>query len=197
MYIASSPTAAPRQPSCCARRTAKAARSRNETLANLSSLSIEQAHAMRRVLRGEKVVGVDDLFEAIRSPHHGHVHAVRVAMRRLGIAELISSRPCRERDLVLAMITARVAAPDCKLATSRWWHATTIPEEFAVADPDEDDLYEALDWLGERQERIEGKLARRHLTGALLGLYDLMSVPYQGETCPLAARGPSGRTSRV
>ena len=170
---------------------------KKRTLANLSRLSIEQAHAMRRVLRGEKVVGVDELFEAIRSAHHGHVEAVRVAMRRLGIAELISSRPCRERDLVLAMITARVVAPDSKLATSRWWHTTTIPEEFAVADADEDDLYEALDWLGERQERIEGKLARRHLTGERLALYDLTSVPYQGETCPLAARGRSGKTSRV
>lgn len=170
---------------------------KKRTLANLSSLSMDQVQAMRRVLRGEKLVGVDDLFEAIRSPHHGHVQAVQVAMRRLGMAELISSRPSRERDLVLAMITARVLAPDSKLATSRWWHTTTIPEEFGVADADEDDLYEALDWLGERQKRIERKLAGRHLESGGLALYDLTAVSYQGETCPLAALGRSGKTTRV
>ena len=170
---------------------------KKRTLANLSSLSMEQVQAMRRVLRGETLVGVEDLFEAIRSPHHGHVQAVQVAMQRLGIAKLISSRPCRERDLVLAMITARVLAPDSKLATSRWWHTTTIPEEFGVADANEDDLYEALDWLGEREGRIERKLAGRHLAGGGLALYDLTAVSYHGETCPLAALGQSGKRTRL
>jgi hypothetical protein len=108
---------------------------KKRTLANLSSLSLEQVQGMRRVLRGEKLVGVDDLFEAIHSSHHGHVQAVHAALRRLGIAELLSPRPCRERDLVLAMITTRVLAPDSKLATSRWWHTTTIPAEFGGATP--------------------------------------------------------------
>jgi hypothetical protein len=170
---------------------------KKRTLANLSSLSLEQAQGMRRVLRGEKLVGVDDLFEAIHSSHHGHVQAVHAALRRLGIAELLSPRPCRERNLVLAMITARVLAPDSKLATSRWWHTTTIPAEFGVTDADEDDLYAALDWLGERQERIERKLAGRHLEPGGLALYDLTAVHYHGETCPLATLGRSGKTTRL
>jgi hypothetical protein len=170
---------------------------KKRTLANLSSLSMEQVQAMRRVLRGEKLVGVDDLLEAIRSPHHGHVQAVRVAMKRLGMAKLISGRSSRERALVLAMITARVLAPDSKLATSRWWHTTTIPEEFGVADADEDDLYEALDWLRKRQQRIERKLGERHLSCHGLALYDLTGVRYHGETCSLAALGRSGKTTRL
>jgi hypothetical protein len=87
-------------------------------------------------------------------------------MRRLGIPELITSRPSRERDLVLAMIAARVLEPDSKLATTRWWHTTTIPEEFGVEDANEDDLYAALDWLGERQKRIEGSLSGIFRKGA-------------------------------
>jgi transposase len=88
-------------------------------------------------------------------------------------------------------------APDSKLATSRWWHTTTIPAEFGVTDADEDDLYAALDWLGERQERIERKLAGRHLEIGGLALYDLTAVHYHGETCPLATLGRSGKTTRL
>lgn len=170
---------------------------RTRTLANLSRWPPAQVEALRRVLRGEKLVGVDDLFETIRSPHHGHVQAVGVAMRRLGMRELLASRPSRERDLVLAMITARVLAPDSKLATSRWWHTTTIPDEFGVEDANEDDLYAALDWLGERQKRIEQRLAGRHLAEGGLALYDLTAVSYEGKTCPLAARGPGGEKGKL
>ncbi len=162
---------------------------KKRTLANLSKLPMDQVLAMRRVLRGEKLVGVEDLLETIRSVPHGHVQAVKVALERLGMAELVGSRPSRERSLVLAMIVARVLAPDSKLATSRWWHTTTIPEEFGVEDADEDELYRALDWLGERQKRIEGKLAQRHLCEGGLALYDLTAVRYEGQTCPLAALG--------
>jgi len=171
---------------------------KKRTLANLSGLPMDQVLSMRRVLRGEKLVGVDDLLETIRSVPHGHVQAVELAMQRLGMAELLASRPSRERSLVLAMITARVLAPDSKLATSRWWRTTTIPETFGVEDADEDDLYGALDWLGERKERIERKLAGRHLSEGGLALYDLTAVRYEGRSCPLAALGHrQGRTWKL
>jgi len=169
---------------------------KKRTLANLSSLSMEQVQAMRRALRGEKLAPADELFEAVASAHHGHVQAVQAAMRRLGLAELIAARPSRERDLVLSMIAARVLEPDSKLATTRWWRTTTLPEEFGVADADEDDLYAALDWLGARQKRIEQKLAGRHLREGGLALYDLTAVSYEGETCPLAALGHGGRKGK-
>ena len=162
---------------------------RKRTLANLSALSTEQVDALRRILRGEKLAPVAELFEIVRSRHHGHVQAVRVAMKQLGFESLVASRPSRERDLVLAMVIARILEPASKLATTRWWHTTTLPEAFGVADADEDDLYAALDWLITRQEHIEKKLAARHLREGGLVLYDLSSSYFEGTTSPLAARG--------
>jgi len=162
---------------------------RKRTLANLSSLPNEQIFAIRAVLRGEKLHPVDELFEAIASRPHGHVEAVRLAMQRLGFEPLVASRRCRERDLVCAMVAARIIAPHTKLATTRWWHTTTLAEDLRVADADEDDLYAAMDWLLERQGTIEKKLAARHLGEGSLVLYDLSSSYFEGTTCPLAKLG--------
>jgi transposase len=162
---------------------------RKRTLANLSALSAEQVDSIRRVLKGERVVPVSELFETVRSYHHGHVQAVRTAMRRLGFESLLASRPCRERDLVVAMVAAQILEPESKLATTRWWHTTTLPTTLGVEDATEDDLYEALDWLATRQEDIEKKLAARHLKKGGLVLYDLTSSYFEGKTCPLAALG--------
>ena len=147
------------------------ARVRKRTLANLSALSPAQVEAIRRTLKGETLVPIGDLFEVVRSRHHGHVEAVRTAIAHLGFESLLASRPSRERDLVLAMVTARILEPTSKLATTRWWHTTTLPDAFGVTDADEDALYAALDWLITRQAPIEKKLAARHLmTGGLRAL---------------------------
>jgi hypothetical protein len=167
------------------------ARVRKRTLANLSSLSLAQVEAIRAVLRGEELRPVAQTFEIACSRAHGHVHAVVAAMQRLGLASLIAAKPGRERDLVLAMVAARIVAPSPKLATTRWWHTTTLAEDFAVADASEDELYTAMDWLLPRQERIQKKLAARHLRGGGLVLYDLSSSYFEGSTCPLAKRGYS------
>jgi len=167
----------------------EAGKVRKRTLANLSSLTDEQIDAIRRTLSGEKLVPVAELFDIVGSLHHGHVQAVDLVMKQLGFASLIASRPSRERDLVLAMVTARIVEPTSKLATVRWWQTTTIPQLFGVSDAQEDDLYEALDWLLTRQEHIEKKLAARHLPKGGLALYDLSSSYFEGKTCPLAALG--------
>jgi hypothetical protein len=162
---------------------------RKRTLANLSALPDEQIFAIRAVLRGEKLHPVNELFEVIESRPHGHVEAVRVAMQRLGFESLVASRRCRERDLVCAMVAARIIAPQTKLATTRWWHTTTLAEDLGVADADEDNLYAAMDWLLERQGAIEKKLAARHLGEGSLVLYDLSSSYFEGIACPLAKLG--------
>lgn len=164
-------------------------RVRKRTLANLSALSSEQVEALRRILKGEKLVAVAELFEIIRSRHHGHVQAVRDTMRQLGFESLIASRPSRERDLVVAMVVARILEPTSKLATTRWWHTTTLPEAMGVAEADENELYAALDWLLTRQKHIEKKLATRHLEEGGLVLYDLSSSYFEGKKCPLGAFG--------
>jgi transposase len=164
-------------------------RVRKRTLANLSSLSDEQIFAIRAILRGEPLCPPEQLFEAIGSRAHGHVAAVRVAMQRLGLAALIDPRASRERDLICALVGARVLAPHTKLATTRWWHTTTLAQEFGVEDADEDELYAAMDWLLARQGTIEKRLAARHLHADGLVLYDLSSSYFEGSCCPLARIG--------
>ncbi len=89
------------------------------TLANLSSLSIEQAHDIRRVLKGKKLVQPEEHFTILCSRPHGHVDAVLRTIRRLGLGKLITSRPCHERDLVISMIASRILCPQSKLALTR------------------------------------------------------------------------------
>jgi len=162
---------------------------RNETLANLSHLPAPVVDLIRRSLRGEQLCGVHERFEVIASRHHGHVEAVLTTMRRLGLETLIASRPSRQRDLVVAMVAARILAPTSKLATTRWWSTTTLPTLLGVDDATEDECYAAMDWLLERQGLIEKKLAARHLQADGLVLYDLTSSYFEGRSCPLAARG--------
>ena len=164
---------------------------KNETLGNLSHLPDNLIDMIRRSLRGEAFVAASERFEIASSRIHGDSDAVLLAMRKLGIASILSSRPCREARLVMAMIAARIIAADTKLATTRWWHSRTLVDELDVADANEDDLYAAMDWLVERQDRIQRKLAGRHLKEGGMLLYDLSSSWYEGETCVLARRGYS------
>jgi hypothetical protein len=164
---------------------------KNETLGNLSHLPEALIDLIRRSLQGETFVPLAQAFAITASRPHGHVQAVTLALQRLGMAALLASTPCRDRDLVLAMIAARILAPHPKLATTRWWHTTTLAEDFGVTDATEDDLYAAMDWLLARQDRIERKLAARHLSAGSLVLYDLSSSYFEGSTCPLAKLGYS------
>ena len=164
---------------------------KNETLGNLSHLPEPLIDIIRRSLQGQTFVPLADAFEITRSRAHGHVQAVSVALARLGLASVLATQPCRERDLVLAMVASRILDPDTKLATSRRWHTTTLAEDFGVADADEDDLYAAMDWLLARQDATQAKLAARHLSAGGLVLYDLSSSYFEGSTCPLARRGYS------
>lgn len=160
-----------------------------KTIANLSKCPPEAIEALRLALRGVQLVPREDFFAIETSTPHGHVQAVLGAMRRLGVDALLASRPCRERDLVMAMVAQRLLDPVSKLATTRLWHATTLAKELGVEDADANALYEALDWLGARQDRIEKKLARRHLGEGAVVLFDVSSSSYHGRTCPLARRG--------
>ena len=167
-------------------------RIRKRTIANLSALTLEQAEAIRLVLKGEKLAPAGGGLDCIRSLPHGHVEAVRIAMRRLGFEKLIDGKASRERDLAAAMVAARIIAPEAsKLAMTHAWSDTTLAEDFSVADAHEDELYAAMDWLIERQDRIEKRLAKRHLKEGGLMLFDLTSSSFEGVTCPLAKIGYS------
>jgi hypothetical protein len=167
----------------------EAGRVKNETVGNLSHLPDAVIDLIRRALRGEQLLPVEEQLTIVRSAHHGHVQAVLTALRRLGFARLLAARPSRERELVVALVVARILWPGSKLATHRWWHVTTLPECLDIADATEDDLYAAMDWLLERQGAIEKKLAARHLQEGGFALCDLTSSYFEGTHCPLAARG--------
>ena len=141
------------------------------------------------MLAGRSVQPVEALWQTTRSRSHGAVQAVRVAMHQLGFESLIASRSSAERDAVCAMVAARVLSAHTKLATTRWWHTTTLAEEYGVLETDEADLYAAMDWLLERQGQIQKKLAARHLSEGGLALYDLSSSYFEGTCCPLAKIG--------
>ena len=166
---------------------------RKRTLANLSDWPEAKIQALRRVLRGEKLGG--DPHKALsitRTLPHGHVAAVLRMIRRLGLDGILAPKRSRQRDLVLAMIAARVLFPTSKLDTSKRWADCTLAEELGVSDADEDELYAALDWLLARQPSIEQKLASRHLGEGASVLYDLSSSYYYGSHCPLAKFGHDG-----
>jgi transposase len=168
------------------------------TLANLSHWPTHKVETLRRLLHDEVLVSPRDLFETERTQPHGHVETILGTIRRLGLEHVIAATRSRERDLVIAMIAERLIEPCSKLATTRLWSTTTLAEELGVADADEDELYAAMDWLLARQERIEQKLAARHLTDGGVVLYDVTSSYYEGRTCPLARFGHDrdGHTGR-
>ena len=164
-------------------------KTRKRTVANLSACPQEKIETFRRLLRDEPLVSPQDLLATQKTLPHGHVEALLLALRKLGLDSMISAKPCRERDLVLAMIVERLLDPCSKLATTRQWHSTTLAEELGVSEASEDELYQAMDWLLERQERLEKKLAERHLQEGSLVLYDVSSSYYEGHTCPWAQYG--------
>jgi len=164
-------------------------KTRKRTLANLSAWPPEKIETFRRLLCDERLVSPHDLFATQKSLPHGQVEAILEMIGKLELDRLISAERCRERDLVVAMVVQRLISPASKLATTHHWHTTTLAEELGVAEATENDLYEAMDWLFERKERIEKKLAARHLSEGGLVLYDVSSSFYEGRTCPLAQFG--------
>lgn len=167
---------------------------RNRTLTNLSRWPEDKVDALERVLKGlPPKVNLAEAFEIARTRPHGHVAAAVGTLRRLGLEEVLDPAPSRARDLAVAMVVARVVEPASKAATARGLHPATLSsslgEVLGVSGADEDDLYEAMDWLLARQDSVETALARRHLSEGTLVLYDVSSAAFEGSTCPLARLG--------
>jgi transposase len=175
-------------------------RVRHETVANVSRLPPEAIEALTLALKGVALVPAGEAFEIVRARKHGHVEAVLTGVGRLGVARLLDREPSRERDLCLAMIAGRVLEPGSKLACTRQLHACTLGEELGVQGAVHDDLYAAMDWLLERQDAIEQRLARRHLREGELALFDVSCSYFEGRACPLARFGydhGSGKRGRM
>ena len=164
---------------------------KKRTVANLSSLSLEQAEQIRSILKGEQLTPVNALLVKKQTRQHGNVDAVHTAMRRLKFDALLSKKSCRQRDIIMGVIAALIIDPDSKLGVTRSWGNTTIPTIFNLEKVDEDDVYEAMDWLLLQQDKVEKKLASRHLGENDFVMYDLTSSYFEGTKCPLAKRGYS------
>ncbi len=168
---------------------------KTRTLANLSDWPDAKVEALRRVLKGETAIVSQDGLSIERSLPHGHVAAVLGMARKLGLHKLLPGSPPRLAKLALAMIVARVVEPAAKLATARQLSEATAAHSLGavleLGAVDEDELYAALDWLGEAQPRIEKALAKRHLRDGCLVLYDLTSSYLEGRHCELGRFGYS------
>ncbi len=170
---------------------------KKRTLANLSDWPAAKIEALRRVLRGDAAAASDpQALIMLRSLPHGHVAAALGTLHKLGLDRLLSQgarQPKREAALCIALIAARLIDPCSKLATSRLLDDATatcsLGQVLGLAAVDEQELYEALDWLIGQQEQIEAALARRHLKNGMLVLYDVSSTYFEGRTCPLAKFG--------
>jgi transposase len=167
---------------------------KKRTLLNLSDWSPDLVEGLRALLKGGAVLPPGQ--EAItikRSLPHGHVAAVLGTLRKIGLDRLLGPAGNRCRDLVIAMIVARLIAPVSKLATAKALDPATAASSLGavldLGEVDEDELYTALDWLLERQPQIEAALAKRHLKNGTLVLYDVSSSYFEGHCCPIAQRG--------
>jgi ribosomal protein L18 len=174
---------------------------RKRTLANLSCLSAAVIEGLKVLLRGGVAVpSAESVFTVERSLPHGHVAAVLGAARGAGSIVWFGSAPQELQPLLQAMVVARVIEPAAKLATHRMLQedtaASSLGRVLGVGQCSADDLYRALDWLHDAQEGIERRLARQHLHGSTLVLYDLTSTWLTGRCCELAARGHSRNGKR-
>jgi transposase len=173
-------------------------RVKSRTLANLSHLPPHQIEALSLALAGKLPTSASplpDSFRISRSLPHGHAAAVLGCLHHLQLDSILDSTPSHQRDLVVALIVARILDPASKLATARGLHPDTLNSSLGdllhLDAADESELYNAMDWLLPRQSRIEQKLAKRQLTGGGLVLYDLTSTYFEGRHCPLAKLGHS------
>src|SRR5215212_433874 len=144
---------------------------KHQTLANLSALPAQAIADLRASLAGRRLVDAEEALEVTRSLPHGHVAAVWAMARKLGFPALLGPAS-PQRDLAMALIVARVCRPDSKLATTRWWADTTLGVDLGVAEASTDQVYAAMDWLGDRQDKLQRRLDRKstRLNSSHLGI---------------------------
>ncbi|HET6745801.1 MAG TPA: IS1634 family transposase [Candidatus Limnocylindria bacterium] len=167
---------------------------RKRTLLNLSAWPRELVEGLRALLKGGTVIPAgQESLTITRSLPHGHVAAVLGTLRQIGLDRLLGPQGHRCRDLVVALIVSRILAPTSKLATAKALDpataASSLGTVLGLGPVDEEELYTALDWLLARQPALETALARRHLRGGTLVLYDVSSSYVEGRCCALARLG--------
>ena len=176
----------------------EAGKVKKRTLANLSHLPKHAIELLKVAIKEGPLTNIPalkDSFEIKQSLPHGHVKSVLEVAKKIGLANIISSKPGKELQLVMAMIISRIIYPKSKLSTSRGLDTetrnSTLSQELGIEECSSNDLYKAMDWLIKRQSRIEKKLADKHLEDRTLVLYDITSTYFEGDSCPIAKFGYS------
>src|SRR6201985_2331044 len=174
----------------------EAGKVKKRTLLNLSDWPHERIAGFKALLKGGTVIPKDqDAITIIRSLPHGHVDAALGTARKIGLDRLLGPDGNRCRDLILALVVNRILDPGSKLAAARALSPDTatssLGEQLGLGLVDENELYSALDWLAVRQPAIEAALAKRHLSGGTLVLYDVSSSYLEGRRCHPANFGYS------
>jgi hypothetical protein len=169
---------------------------KHETLGNLSDLPPDVIEFIRGRLSGELgEAAPGGTFRIVRSLPHGNVAAVLQTARNIGLDGLLASRTCRERDLILALVVSRIISPGSKLSACAGLRGataqSTLAEVLKLGRVEVDEIYAAMDWLLARQKRIENKLAKKHLQGGMLVLFDVSSSYYTGRKSSLVTHGYS------
>src|SRR5258708_20742001 len=198
MYVATVPNRSPPPAILLRESYREAGKVKSRTIANISHLSPAQIEALRGALSGTVSPTGLPLPDSLRieaSRPDGHVAAVLGSLRKLQLDAILDPQPSRQRDLVVAMIAARILDPASKLATARGLHSDTLHsslgELLGLDSAGDAELYTAMDWLLQRQPRIEQELSQRQLEDGAMVLYDLTSTYFEGRHCPLAKLGHS------
>lgn len=168
---------------------------KKRTLANISTWDPKVIAGLKVLLKGGHASkhSLEDQFTVERSLPHGHVAAVLGFLRQLGLHNTLERKNSRERSLAISLVVGRLLFPSSKLELSRHLNpataTSTLGEELNLGSVDEHDLYDGMRWLLQRQEKIQGRLAKQYLPEGTAVLYDLTSTYYEGSTCPLAKFG--------
>ncbi len=162
----------------------------HETLANLSRLPPELIDLIERFCRGEKpanYTATGGEQEIHVGPCYGVLAGLHALARELGIVSAVGEAT-RTQRLALYLIYARLMVRGSRLEAARASETHTVREVLNVGQFDEDDLYEALEYLAGKQAGIEAALAPPVRSGAVF-LYDVTSVYFEGQHNDLARYG--------
>ncbi len=161
---------------------------KHKTISNLSSWPPELVDQLELLLKGRKVTRLEDL-EHKQGKAYGAIKVIYEVAKRLGIIQAIGKS--KQAILCLLMIMGRILTNGSRLALCSWALDEAIEEVLRITNFDEDDLYQALDWICEKQGKIEKKLfqLRKDKEIEELFLYDVTSTYLEGRQNELADWG--------
>ena len=152
------------------------------TIANLSTLPAHAIEALKQALKTGKVPTLHQPSLANKKDH-GVISAILNTIQQTKLDQTIFYRNSKERNLVLAMLIARILRPGAKLRVERELGphgTTTLAGLLNLPDTPVEDLYKAMDWLLARQPQIEWKLTRRHVGEGDILMLDVSSSYFEG-----------------